>query len=325
MKADRPFPSGTGGFSCPEPLLSVYRRATLGMILQESSFREAFMRTVGTTKSRILSLRVLGALLAAALCCACGAGQTAPAPEAPSLSGEVSPELQQAEPAAGEAEDPYQPVLDAYYEALAARQAAPEQWKAENSDLLAYSILVNPFWSWDGKTDGLLDGVGFARMDLNSDGTDELLLGWSEASGESWNLDAGYFFAVYTVENGRAVPALEGWERNRYVAGRDGYLYNSGSSSAWDSVYIKYRFDPTAEGYLVPMEGLRSRLNDSQAAECLWEHLTDPEEIAAIWETEPRPELEISQEDALALGDGWMASGAGLDVTVFSQYAPAES
>ena len=272
--------------------------------------------------SRLVLCRPLAALMGAilfALCCACGTAQTGTTSEDPPLSSRVS------EPPQEETEDPYQPLLDAYQEALAARQADPEHWENEGSDLLACDILVNPFWSWGEKTDGLLDGVGFARTDLDGDGTEELLLGWTGASGEAWNLDAGYFFALYTTENGQAVPALEGWERNRYVAGRDGFIYNDGSGGSCNSVYIKYRFDPSAEGYLAPVEGLHSwPSDDPQTAECLWVHLTDPEEVAAIWETEPRPELEIPQAEALALGDGWMASGADLDVTSFSQCVSSE-
>lgn len=266
--------------------------------------------------------RTLAALLAmvlAVLCCACGPARTDAAPEEPPPSDAVS------EPPQETAEDPYPSLLEAYRQALSARQADPEHWENEGSDLLAYNILVNPFWSWEGKTDGLLGGVGFARADLDGDGTEELLLGWTAASGEAWNLEAGYFFALYAAEDGRAVPALEGWERNRYVAGRDGFIYNDGSGGSCNSVYIKYRFDPSAEGYLVPVEGLHSwPSDDPQAAECLWLHLTDPEDVAAIWETAPRPELEISQAEALALGDGWMASGTDLDVTPFSQYASSQ-
>lgn len=288
------------------------------------------MSFLQTAKNEITALfapgRALGGLLlTAALCCACGARQSQAAPEDPPLPGAVSAEPEQTETAAAP-EDPYRPVLDAYHAALTARQAAAEPWEEDSSGLPACHILIDPFWSREGKSDGLLDGVGFARTDLDGSGTEELLLGWTAASGESWNLDAGYFFAAYTAEDGQAVPALEGWERNRYVAGGDGYIYNGGSGGSCNSVYIKYRFDPSAEGYLVPLEGLHSwPSDDPQAAECLWLHLTDSAEAAAIWETAPRPELMLSQAEALALGDGWMASGAALDVTAFSEYVPGES
>ena len=209
--------------------------------------------------------------------------------------------------AAGES-DPYQPLLIQYESAFLQQQ--PDAYP----DLV--SAMIAPYWGQEHQ-------IGYSRRDLDGDGSEELLLGW--VGNEFWNLDEGYVFAVYTLVDGQPVLAVEGWERNRYVAGRDGFIYNDGSGGSCNSVYIKYRFDPSAEGYLVPVEGLHSwPSDDPQAAECLWLHLTDPEDVAAIWETEPRPELEISQAEALALGDGWMASGTDLDVTPFSQYASSQ-
>ena len=67
--------------------------------------------------------RTLAALLAmvlAVLCCACGPARTDAAPEEPPPSGAVS------EPPQETAEDPYPSLLEAYREALSARQADPE-------------------------------------------------------------------------------------------------------------------------------------------------------------------------------------------------------
>lgn len=48
--------------------------------------------------------------------------------------------------------------------------------------------------------------------------------------------------------------AVEGWERNRYVVGEDGYLYNAGSSGADQHQGSKYRFDPSRTDFLELVE-----------------------------------------------------------------------
>ena len=51
------------------------------------------------------------------------------------------------------------------------------------------------------------------------------------------DLLARYERAIHTqqLDEGQPVLAVEGWERNRYVVGEDGYLYNAGSSHISDS------------------------------------------------------------------------------------------
>lgn len=139
--------------------------------------------------------------------------------------------------------DPYADILEQYTQALTQREpdAYPELPVA----------ITNPYWAWQDE-DGLLDRIGCARLDLNEDGVEELVLGW--AGGEFWNLDEGYVFAIYTLVDGQPVLAAEGWERNLYVIGEDGLLANCGSSSAWQTVWTKYRFDPEAEGFLEAVE-----------------------------------------------------------------------
>ena len=198
-------------------------------------------------------------------CCACGVldltGQTA-SPTLPTSVGE-----------AGE-EDPYEAILARYEEALALRQ--PDDYP----DLP--NAMTNPYWAW-GDTDSLLDRTGYARMDLNGDGVEELLLGWT--GGEFWNLDEGYVFAVYTLVDDQPVLAVEGWERSLYVVGTDGFLYHQGSSGAGRTEWYKYRFDPKMEGYLETVE-----------------QVSEPED----------------GQNAMTVGEGWMASGMTIPYTPFA-------
>ena len=145
--------------------------------------------------------------------------------------------------------------------------------------------LTNPYWAWTD-TDSLLDRTGYVLTDLDSDGLPELLLGW--LGNEFWNLNEGYVFAIYTLVDGQPVLAVEGWERSTYVLGEDGFLYHCGSSGADRTEWNKYRFDPAAEGYLETVE-----------------HISVPED----------------GQEAVEVGEGWMASGLSLP---YLSFAPSE-
>jgi hypothetical protein len=163
----------------------------------------------------------------------------------------------------------------------------------------------------------MLSKVGFAFVDLNEDGIDELVLGW--IGNEFWNMDEGYVFAVYTVVDGKATLAIEGWERCLYVIGKDGYLYNSGSNGSEESVYIKYSFSLEREDYLEPVEEVYSYYSYDDNKK-LWEHITNPEDINVIEYKEKHQDLLIDENKALTMGEAWMELGIEIDYTLFSDY-----
>ena len=111
----------------------------------------------------------------------------------------------------------------------------------------------------------------------------ELLLGW--VGNDIWNLDDGYVFAIYTLAEGQPVLAVEGWERSTYVLGEDGFLYHCGSSGAGRTQWNKYRFDSTDPDFL--------------------------EEVEQVSEPE-------NGQEAVAVGDAWMASGVSIPCTTFA-------
>lgn len=187
----------------------------------------------------------------AVVCCACTVVDIDPQPRA----------------AAGES-DPYQPLLIQYESAFLQQQ--PDAYP----DLV--SAMIAPYWGQEHQ-------IGYSRRDLDGDGSEELLLGW--VGNDFWNLDEGYVFAVYTLVDGQPVLAVEGWERNLYVVREDGIFCNCGSSGAGRTVWRQYRFDPSAEGFLVELE-----------------RVSQPED----------------GEGAIAIGEGWMKSGVSLPYTPFA-------
>lgn len=198
-------------------------------------------------------------------CCACGVLDLTGQAETPSAPSSREPEEA--------VSNPYAALLSRYEEALTLRQ--PDDYP----DLPI--SLTNPYWAWTD-TDSLLDRTGYVQMDLNGDGSPELLLGW--LGNEFWNLNEGYVFAIYTLVDGQPVLAVEGWERSTYVLGEDGFLYHCGSSGADRTEWDKYRFDPAAEGYLETVE-----------------HVSEPE----------------NGQEAVEVGDAWMSSGASLPYISF--------
>ena len=215
------------------------------------------------TRGTLLLALALGMALA---CCACGVLDLTEEAAPPASSPTREPEAA--------VSDPYAALLSRYEEALTLRQ--PEDYP----DLPV--ALTNPYWAWTD-TDSLLDRTGWARMDLDGDGSEELLLGW--VGTEFWNLDEGYVFAIYTLADDQPVLAVEGWERSLYVLGADGHLSHCGSSGADRTAWHRYRFDSSAEGFLE-----------------LVEQVSVPED----------------GQQAIEVGDGWMASGISIPYPLFA-------
>ncbi len=132
---------------------------------------------------------------------------------------------------AGEAAVPspqmaYEAVLETYRKALGGDEAALE---AREGAWLAWVCVDG------GDTDPLRD-VGYAFIDLNADGSPELVIG--ETGADSGRL----IFEILTLQNGEPVTAKLGWDRYRVsliydpLAARFGY-YAEGSSGAANSVF----------------------------------------------------------------------------------------
>lgn len=209
-----------------------------------------------------------------------------------------------------EQDNPYKEILDIYYQLLYERQTASGQY-IEIPDEYDMTISVfNPYWSWEG-AENILSKEGYTFADLNADGVEELLIGW--VGNEFWNMDEGYVFAVYTLVDGEAVLAIEGWERCLYVIGEDGYLYQSGSYSAWENYYTKGKFNPEFAGYLEPVEELYSHMGTTEEQE--WKYIQNASESEAV---------PMEGDAALELGEGWLDTGKKLEYTLFSEYRQVE-
>ena len=81
------------------------------------------------------------------------------------------------------------------------------------------------------------DFLGYARKDLDGNGVEELILASDECS-----LYPNIIYAIYTLENGKAVLVTESRARCRYFMLEDGRFLMEGSSGAMYASWITYSF-----------------------------------------------------------------------------------
>ena len=170
------------------------------------------------------------------------------------------PEEMVAEKTPLEPEEIYSQVLDGYYADLVS------EFPIDNY----FPMTLGTFESTLGSTpDTLLNGVGYTMMDINGDGTQELLIMEVSDQGQT-----SYFgeriLAMYTIENDEALFLEGGWARNRFYLLNDGSILNEGSSGADDSSFDVYIFheqsrvlelidskDSKADDYVQQLEELK--------------------------------------------------------------------
>lgn len=92
-------------------------------------------------------------------------------------------------------------------------------WNDDELDL----VPEQPELSYMYRRNTDLAEVGFALMDLDGNGTEELILGW---------IDNDFVYDVYTLSEGQAVHILAGHERNTYFLCENAMIENQWSGGA---------------------------------------------------------------------------------------------
>lgn len=138
--------------------------------------------------------------------------------------------------------------------------------------------------------------AGYAFMDLDGDGTDELVIGAMEEDPEAFSF--GLLYDVFALREGHYQPVLSSMERDRYYLRADGMIVNMYSSGAMESGFLLYEWK---DGALSRVGGLEYDENSSPDAP--WRLLED-----GFWR-------EVDIEEALAWMDEMEASLAGLTLT----------
>ena len=127
----------------------------------------------------------------------------------------------------------YRPVLSKYYGAYTSgNNTAGYAWDNGISEMIAYS-----------------QNAGYALLDLNGDGTPELVIGGIGTD----SFSNGMVYDLYTLVDGQPVQLACSQARSRYYLRADGSLLNEGSNGAGNTIYVINRIYGTS---LVPVESV---------------------------------------------------------------------
>lgn len=129
----------------------------------------------------------------------------------------------------------YDEIINQYYQGMIAKWSMNE-FNERNLCYLA------------GTEMGGADNLGYCIMDINGDGTDELLIG-----GINEGTYTGMFYDMYTIVDGQRVLVTTSGERDRYYVCEDYTIANEGSGGALNSVYGYYEL---VSGQLKLKEGV---------------------------------------------------------------------
>lgn len=119
--------------------------------------------------------------------------------------------------------NPYRDVLNMYYEQIRTG------WPARNQLDVCYLFYQ------EHSTDGLSE-IGYALMDLDGDGTSELLISPIASAARD-----GMIYDLYSVVNGKAVHLASSGERDWYYLAAGNTVNNKGSGGASFSVNTNYK------------------------------------------------------------------------------------
>ena len=139
--------------------------------------------------------------------------------------------------------------------------------------------------------------VGWALLDLDEDGEDELLIGRTAWDPET---DVLWLFDIWTMVEGKAQLFERGWERNRMYLTAEGSkkcygLYFEGANSAFESIF---------EHCLI--RGLEK--SEQETTICF----TDVDTDTVTWTLN---EAEIGEADALKMIDEWKSVICPVEMT----------
>ena len=112
----------------------------------------------------------------------------------------------------------------------------PVEWDEESTAALSNSAAYELSYMWaEYNIAETLSDAGYAMLDLNEDGSDELVITTAGSDGSVMDL--------YTSANGEIVHLFSGWERGEFMLYEGGIIGFVGSSGALNTYYCYYMLE----------------------------------------------------------------------------------
>ena len=166
----------------------------------------------------------------------------------------------------------------------------------------------------NGRTDGL-DRVGYAVLDLTGDGVPELLIG--EIPEEDSGAQGNAVYAAYTVADGQAVLAFEGFARSSYrYMGGSSFMYE-GSAGAMYWAFGDYSLEPDGRGLVCHDFYFTGEREDDPGAFAYYRN------TGGEWDEDGSERLDLSDEAFLELYDELYSQVRLLPLTPLSAFCPS--
>ncbi|MDY4970419.1 MAG: hypothetical protein SO101_09195 [Lachnospiraceae bacterium] len=166
------------------------------------------------------------------------------------------------------------------------------------------------------ETDDVLEQTGYAVQDISGDGIPELLIGY--IAGEEDMIRGNCIYAVYTCQDYTPYLVLEGWYRNAYYYLGEGRFFNTGSESAFCSIFGTYQM--TADGTDLNCEDFwYTGMKENDSSEMEFYHNTSGDTESADSE-----KLEISDDEFWQIEETLKKQAISLELTPFSSFAAAQ-
>lgn len=190
----------------------------------------------------------------------------------------------------------YGEILDLYYEALSRR------WNEE--DILSRSLSPLCASCYDGEP---LKNVGYALLDLNGDGAEELIIG--AISGDAYVEEM--VFDLYTLEDGKPVQVFAGQERNSlYLCAEEAGGYLLANQASVDAGHRAWYYDILDGSDLKVVQGI---LYDDTAEGGPWFMTYDTD-----WDT--ANDTPTDEDTALSITDSYLSCRMQPAYTPFESY-----
>lgn len=230
-------------------------------------------------------------------------------------SAETTPQTEeQTSPSAPAPEEIYADILDMFYHNI------QTGWEAYNEMSSFYGNEFCYMFPMYYSDPSYIDNIGYAFIDLNGDGMDELLIGMDTEEEQQYNeVFQNVIYDMYTYMDGQIIHLATSGERFTYQLCEDNTIYYFGSSGAASNAYYHYQLD-SSEPVLSVLDCVYSE-PDEDWENTYWYHVTSGTYDPESYSHEGEEATIISEAEATAIRESW-PQRIDFPLTYFGEYTP---